>query len=111
MRSMHDVLRAASDHEVEALPSLTDYPGELNLLAAIIRDGPGAWRHEAACVGLPVETFFATPNSARGRFARSVCLGCPVMAQCAEYARSDPYTHGMWGATSTQDRTRTRRAT
>ena len=49
------------------------------------------WKERGACVDLPVETFFPTPGPHMARqikAAKAICAGCPVQAQCLEYAMS-----------------------
>lgn len=43
------------------------------------------------------------------RAAREACSGCPIVAQCAEYAiMNEPY-HGIWGGLSVKERLAIRR--
>ena len=74
------------------------------------------WRHSAACRGMDPELFFpeaenaaeAGRAAAQVRTAREVCLACPVMQQCREWAVDHRIRHGVWGGLS---RTQRREAT
>lgn len=55
----------------------------------------------AACIGIPTEMFFPE-NGQQGDIiaAKRVCKGCPVKAECREYARETDTTDGIWGGVS-----------
>ena len=56
------------------------------------------WRNLAACRGLDPDLFFAERgDTLTVRNARAVCAGCPVAAECLEYAIANDETVGMWG--------------
>jgi len=44
------------------------------------------------------------------RRAKAICLGCPVMSACQEYALLDHTVAGTWGALTEQERIRIRAA-
>ena len=41
--------------------------------------------------------------------AIGICKGCPVLADCAEYALRAPETYGIWGAMTARERAALRR--
>lgn len=70
------------------------------------------WRHRAACAGMSPDVFYpARPGGRGGRAARdaldraiAVCRRCPVTTECLNYALDRREEHGVWGATSPEDR-------
>jgi WhiB family transcriptional regulator, redox-sensing transcriptional regulator len=73
----------------------------------------GEWQAAGACLSADPEIFF--PVSGTGAFAaqiqraRSICARCPVRRECLDFAMSSGEMHGIWGGTTPEDRTRTRR--
>ena len=64
----------------------------------------GSWVDDAACSKEDPEMFFPERNSF-AREAKAVCAGCPVLAQCADYAAASPVMLvGVWGGTTEQER-------
>ena len=61
---------------------------------------PGPWADRAACAGMDTDIFF---NADRQEEARNICLGCPVVLECAEYAIENE-TEGFWGGLSPRQR-------
>jgi WhiB family redox-sensing transcriptional regulator len=74
----------------------------------------GTWQAAGACLSADPEIFF--PVSGTGASARQIdqarriCAGCQVRSECLDWAMSSGEMHGIWGGTTPQDRTRTRRA-
>ena len=73
-----------------------------------MRDDPNAWKMEAACRGMDTEIFFL-PEGIRGesrarheRRAQRICNRCPVIGNCQERGKSEPY--GVWGGETERDR-------
>jgi WhiB family redox-sensing transcriptional regulator len=71
------------------------------------------WYSDARCRGLPTEVFYP-PDNERGiqrrhreQYAKSICLGCPVVLQCARHALEVGEAHGVWGAMTPHERART----
>jgi WhiB family redox-sensing transcriptional regulator len=60
-------------------------------------DDPGAW-------------FAERKEVARREHAKLVCLECPVKNECLELALACRIEHGVWGATTPNDRRRLVRA-
>lgn len=68
------------------------------------------WYEQAACFGMDTETFFDSPGQGkRPTAALAVCLRCPVVDPCRDYALADASLYGVWGGTSETERTRLRR--
>ena len=66
------------------------------------------WRHQAACRDADPETFFpideTKPNGPRVTAAKAICSGCPVRAQCLDYALGSGQRWGIWGGLTTPER-------
>lgn len=73
------------------------------------------WLRHAACTDADPELFFPVgesgPAAAQARRAKEVCHGCPVEAQCLEWALNTGRTTGVWGGTDEDERRRMRRRT
>lgn len=67
-----------------------------------------AWHARAACRGMGTEIFFPTDQVTLVR-ANRVCEGCPVRAECAEFALAHPSLKGIWAGMSERGRARTRK--
>jgi len=67
-----------------------------------------SWQSIASCNG-QTDLFFAAPGErpeARARReakARQICLACPVLAPCQDWARENR-EYGFWGGESEEDR-------
>ena len=76
--------------------------------------GPALDRWECqqrgACVTTDTELFFHPDNErgprreAREAAAKAVCAGCPVLAQCRDYALATREPFGVWGGLSEPER-------
>ena len=82
------------------------------------RDEDWSWQLCGSCLAYPAELFFPEEEARRTRKereqqAKRICLQCPVLATCREYALKTPERYGIWGGTTPQERelglTRTRR--
>lgn len=74
------------------------------------------WRENALCAGPAGESidWVPTPQKRRGGIsketranvaaAKAVCAQCPVQAECLREALREPFTAGIWGATTAADR-------
>ena len=78
-------------------------------LPALVSDNWN-WQARAACRGMDASTFFH-PDNERGRSKRSreaqakaVCVQCPVMAQCLDWALSVREPYGVWGGKTASER-------
>jgi WhiB family transcriptional regulator, redox-sensing transcriptional regulator len=64
-----------------------------------------AWMAQGNCTNTPPTVFF--PHDGVGvDHARKVCVGCPVLDTCLEYALVNRIDHGVWGGTSERERKR-----
>jgi WhiB family redox-sensing transcriptional regulator len=71
-------------------------------LAGIL-DRP-AWQTRGACRGLDPNMFFPDRGDMLGA-ARAVCAGCPVAAECFDWAMGQPaQLVGVWGGVSHRER-------
>lgn len=60
-----------------------------------------------ACKGAPTNLFF--PKGGSNKKAKAICRRCPFRRPCAEWA-IDTSAHGVWGATTFDDREAIRKA-
>jgi len=50
-----------------------------------------SWRHQAACLGQPVDLFFQDRGRAqKANKAKAICRLCPVRIDCLDFALSFP---------------------
>lgn len=62
-----------------------------------------SWMDRARCASMGPRWFFGETAEDAG-VAKTICLRCPVMGACANYALTNKIEHGVWGATSARDR-------
>lgn len=68
------------------------------------------WQFFAACRGTAPELFLGPDEERprdrvrRERLALLVCDSCPVRAECLTHALQVPERHGVWGATTPEQR-------
>ena len=82
---------------------------------AYMGEAPGAWASDPqrACANTDTEAFF--PEKAGGptgdvKQAKRICLTCPVLDECLDYAlHAQPHVYGIWGGTTEGQRNRLRR--
>ncbi len=71
------------------------------------------FRHDGACRDEDPELFFPTGTSGPAlrqvARAKAVCLRCPVLEQCREWALQTGQDRGVWGGLSEEDRAEIRR--
>ena len=73
------------------------------------------WQDMAACADHPTDLFFGTEDetpaqrTAREASASLVCLACPVIGACLDYALSRPEKFGVWGGLGEQEREQARK--
>jgi WhiB family redox-sensing transcriptional regulator len=63
----------------------------------------GDWPDRAACRGYPQHVFFPEKGESTSE-AKAVCARCPVLVECAAWARSAPEHYGIWGGLSPKAR-------
>jgi WhiB family transcriptional regulator, redox-sensing transcriptional regulator len=75
-------------------------------------DSLAEWWSLAACQGADPELFFPAsgknPVRAQLAAAKAVCAGCPVQAECLQYALATGPVHGIWGGLTEEERRRRR---
>lgn len=65
----------------------------------------GEWRDRGACASQPTSLFFPERGAmAPVNEAKAICAGCPVKAECLEWALTLPEEAGIWGGTSARER-------
>ncbi|MBF6126583.1 WhiB family transcriptional regulator [Nocardia brasiliensis] len=68
------------------------------------------WQLLGACRGMDSAVFFSmdgergTARSMRLQRAKQICCGCPVLAECREFALKNGESHGVWGGMSEDER-------
>ena len=70
-----------------------------------------AWQREAACRGLAKgesQTIFFPARGESVEEARTICDGCPVSAECLDFAL-EHHCIGVWGGTTERQRRQLRR--
>ena len=73
--------------------------------AAVFDESVTAWMHEGNCRVYPPSTFFPSDGVGVDR-ARKICVGCPVLTRCLDYALEQRIDHGVWGGCSERERRR-----
>lgn len=80
-------------------------------MTATLRDSPRAPSWDgAACRGHNPELWFpneaggADGSGAKATVAKAICVGCPVVRACAEYALAIPELVGVWGSLTMAER-------
>jgi WhiB family redox-sensing transcriptional regulator len=81
--------------------------------ATTIQAGLGGWAARGACRHSEPELFFPVtdtgPAATQLARAKAVCAGCPVRAECLEFALSSGQAAGVWGGTTQDERRLIRR--
>ena len=95
---------------VPTTPQPSDAPAWSGSVAAQEWGAAGAddeWRLDALCAETDPEAFFPDKGGST-RDAKRVCAGCPVRAECLEYALAGDERFGIWGGLSERERRRVR---
>lgn len=61
------------------------------------------WRDQAKCRGYNPEMWWTEDEETTTR-AQNVCLRCPVVAECLDYAVKNHEDYGVWGALTPKGR-------
>jgi WhiB family transcriptional regulator, redox-sensing transcriptional regulator len=77
--------------------------GTYELVAA-----PEPWAKFGACRGVDTNLFFPTRGNDATQ-AKAVCMNCPVVDECLDYALRTHQTVGVWGGKSERERRGLRR--
>jgi WhiB family transcriptional regulator, redox-sensing transcriptional regulator len=71
-----------------------------------------SWQEQAACAEEDPALFFPVLGSNRALYnqqvleAQMICLNCPVIGECLQYALAVDIRYGVWGGASEIDRAR-----
>lgn len=68
--------------------------------------GDDSWQADGVCRQVGYEPFFRDGKGGQNAYdqARKICVQCPVVSQCLEYALSTHQQWGCWGGTSPRER-------
>lgn len=66
---------------------------------------PEPWMTNGLCAQTDPEAFYPEKGGST-REAKSVCAGCPVAAECLDYALAHQERYGIWGGLSERERRR-----
>lgn len=77
--------------------TVNTYVRDLRANADRFLEGDLSWQDQAACNGYPVDLFFPTGSSDKAWIAeaKAVCVDCPVIEACGEYAKRTGSV-GVW---------------
>lgn len=64
---------------------------------------PPDWTLDAVCASTDPEIFYPEKGGST-REAKKVCAGCPVAAECLQYALDNQERFGVWGSLSERER-------
>ena len=62
------------------------------------------WMDAAACANQPRDIFFPDGGRNTDLQAKAICAGCPVRANCLDYALATHSDHGVWGGLNATER-------
>jgi WhiB family redox-sensing transcriptional regulator len=65
---------------------------------------PTPWMKDAACAGTTADFFPERGQTIKVQEAKQVCAGCPVRAECLDFALRWNILQGVWGGASGRDR-------
>lgn len=77
----------------------------MSAVEAMSAGRPGEWMLEGICAQTEPDMWFDPPRSLQ---AALLCQGCPVLAQCSEYAVGFPNAHGVIAGKTASERVRAR---
>ena len=66
----------------------------------------GRWEEDAACLQHDPELWFPNQHERVYRTAIDICNTCPVLAECAAYAKQIRPTDGIWAGRNLTPRRR-----
>lgn len=76
----------------------------MSIIGGLFGLGGEEWMDEGVCATVDPELFFP-PIGHPAMAAKRICMSCPVLAQCRDYALSSPTPlYGIWGATGARER-------
>lgn len=71
--------------------------------APVAAPNRGDWRARAACGRADADLFFPDRAGADVSAAVAICAGCPVRAECHEFAEATSQVHGVWAGVNRGD--------
>lgn len=80
-----------------------DTTDEVDLAALVAKVFPGAWVADALCSQTDPDAFYPEKGGST-LDAKAVCAGCPVAAECLDYALANGERYGIWGGLSERER-------
>lgn len=91
-------------------PTRRAAPPTTDDLAALLGYDPDVadWRVSAVCAQTDPGLFYPDKGES-ARPGKKVCTGCPVRAQCLQWALKHDERHGIWGGLSDRERRRLKR--
>ncbi len=94
-----------------AAPKRSD-AGVAHLGRLVAPDVDRTWQSQAACRDSPDPDIFFPKKGDHGDQAKEICSGCPVTAQCLDFAleiKQGTYDFGIYGGTTPAERAKLRR--
>lgn len=91
---------------MNASRTIADSPSAPVLLRLVPAPGDGTprrWQDQALCAEVDTDLFFPEDGGSV-KAPKRVCRGCPVRAECLEYALGTGQRHGVWGGLSEHER-------
>ena len=83
-------------------PTRGGWATQQNQHFAVYDENP-RWMDDAACASVGSDLWFPERGGAT-RQAKLICHGCPVKAECLDYALEHNEVFGIWGGLSTHER-------
>jgi len=71
--------------------------------ASVVVPNRGGWRTRAACSAADPDLFFPDRAGTDISAAAAICAGCPVRAECHEFAEVTKQAHGVWAGVDRGD--------
>lgn len=68
-----------------------------------------SFKEYAACLGVPSDVFFPPKGQGLAKDAIEICAGCPVSAECLDYALDINAKYGIWAGLNEKQRRRIRK--
>jgi WhiB family redox-sensing transcriptional regulator len=62
------------------------------------------WQDMAACRNMDTNLFYPPYGKDIPEVAKAICSGCPVKAQCRDFAIGNRDEHGIWGGMDSKER-------
>lgn len=62
------------------------------------------WMPEGSCQRPETSKYFRNDSASHQKWAKRICRGCPVRAQCLQWALERPEGSGVWGGLNSRER-------